>query len=155
MSDSEYEYEEEVTTITGLLTLPGLIPYLTFDMGRTISSNFVDQKARAGCRIVGLEEGRPLLQLGGLTFEGAVDETIGTHLLFEIKEKVHDTKGLLPLLTSMRTEDDAPKQQKYSTEYFCSTETTIRMDTVTIRPRAPEKEKPEELTVDEDEDVLL
>ncbi|KAL7308148.1 hypothetical protein PS15m_012038 [Mucor circinelloides] len=128
MSDSEYEYEEESS-------------YVTFDMGKTITSNFVEQKARAGCRIVGMEEGQPLLQLGGLTFEGTVDETIGTHLLFEIKEKVHDTKGLLPLLTSMRTEDDAPKQQKYSVEYFCSTENTVKMDTVTIRPKAPEKEE--------------
>ncbi|KAK4511845.1 swr complex subunit [Mucor velutinosus] len=140
MSDSEYEYEEESS-------------YVTFDMGRAISSSFVEQKARAGCRIVGMEEGRPLLQLGGLTFEGTVDETIGTHLLFEIKEKVHDTKGLLPLLTSMRTEDDAPKQQKYSAEYFCSTENTIRMDTVTIRPREPVKETPK--LIDEDEEEIM
>lgn len=101
----------------------------------------------------GVEEGRPLLQLGGLTFEGAVDETIGTHLLFEIKEKVHDTKGLLPLLTSMRTDDDAPKQQKYSAEYFCSTENTIRMDTVAIRPKEAEKEGSK--VIDEDEENLM
>lgn len=102
-----------------------------------------------------MEEGRPLLQLGGLTFEGAVDETIGTHLLFEVKEKVHDTKGLLPLLTSMRSENDAPKQQKYTTEYFCSTENTIKMDTVSIRHKKPEKEAPKTALDELEEEVLL
>ncbi|KAI8640501.1 hypothetical protein BD408DRAFT_369832 [Parasitella parasitica] len=134
MSDTEYEYEEETS-------------YVTFDMGTNISSAFVEQKAN-GCRIIGLEEGTPLLQLGGLTFEGKVDETIGTHLLFEIKEKVHDTKGLLPLLTSMRTEDDAPKQQKFSLNYVCSTENIIKMDTVSIKPKVAK-----ETNVMEDEEA--
>ncbi|GAN07873.1 hypothetical protein MAM1_0180c07377 [Mucor ambiguus] len=148
MSDSEYEYEEEVAIIE-LLTLPDLIP--SSSLVTTYLKCIENMSAHHGMQ--GVEEGRPLLQLGGLTFEGAVDETIGTHLLFEIKEKVHNTKGLLPLLTSMRTEDDAPKQQKYSTEYFCSTESTIRMDTVTIRPKEPVKEESE--VVDEDEDIML
>ncbi|CEP11509.1 hypothetical protein [Parasitella parasitica] len=103
-------------------------------------------------RAQGLEEGKPLLQIGGLTFEGNVDETIGTHLLFEIKEKVHDTKGLLPLLTSMRTEDDAPKQQKFSLNYVCSTENIVKMDTVTIKPKTNQETKYVE---DKEADFLL
>lgn len=103
-------------------------------------------------KLKGLEEGQPLLQLGGLTFEGKVDETIGAHLLFEIKEKVHDTKGLLPLLTSMRTEDDAPKQQKYSLDYVCSTENVIKMETVTIKPRVAKEIK---YVKDEEADTLF
>lgn len=81
-----------------------------------------------------------------------MDETIGTHLLFEIKEKVHDTKGLLPLLTSMRTDDDAPKQQKYSLDYVCSTENIIKMETVTIKPKVAKETK---YVMGEEDDILF
>lgn len=92
-----------------------------------------------------------------MTFEGQVNETIGTHLMFEMEERKVETSGLLPLLSSIRGDDStttsendnsetlavtAAKPQKYTLKYDCSTENIIKMDTVNIRPKQePEKEE--------------
>jgi hypothetical protein len=42
-----------------------------------------------------LEEGNVFLQLGTFVFQGVPDETIGTHMLFEINESQRETTGRL------------------------------------------------------------
>ncbi|KAI8051890.1 uncharacterized protein B0P05DRAFT_562262 [Gilbertella persicaria] len=121
---SEDEYEEETS-------------YVVFDMGNTITSDFISKAARTkgGCQLIGLEEGTPYLQLGDLIFEGEIDETIGSHMFFEVQEKKQeDNTGLLPLLTSMRSEGDESKP-KITLNYVDSTETIIKFESVTINPK--------------------
>ncbi|KAI8968898.1 hypothetical protein BDF20DRAFT_838886 [Mycotypha africana] len=123
MSDSEYE--EETT-------------YVVFDIGGTVTKEFVEKVSHkdGGCRIIGLEEGQPYLQLGDAVFEGEIDETVGTHLFFEIEERKADTSGLVPLLSSMRsTAEEGPKQQRYTVKYACQTENIVQLTPVTIKPK--------------------
>ncbi|CAO3615200.1 unnamed protein product [Mucor hiemalis] len=97
--------------------------------------------ATGGCRITGLEEGQPFLQIGDMIFEGEVDETLGTHMIFEIEERKIETTGLLPLLSSIRADNEeaTSKQPKYTLKYACQTENIIKMDTVTLEPKREEK----------------
>lgn len=126
MSDDEYEYEEETS-------------YVLFDVGNSVTDQLVDQVSRnfGGCRIIGLEEGKPFLQLGHHTFEGEIDDTIGTHLLFEIQENKRETAGLLPLLSSMRSESDN-KQPKYTTTYYASSEKIVSCTPVSLKAKNDE-----------------
>jgi hypothetical protein len=84
-----------------------------------------------------LEEGQPYLQIGDITLEGEVDETLGTHLFFEVEERAVETSGLGPLLQSMRTEkdDDDNKQQKYTLKYDCKTDNIIKTESVSLKPK--------------------
>jgi hypothetical protein len=90
-----------------------------------------------------LEEGQPYLQIGDITLEGEVDETLGTHLFFEVEERAVETSGLGPLLQSMRTEKDdddnndtnTPKQQKYTLKYDCKTDNIIKTESVSLKPK--------------------
>ncbi|KAG0738704.1 hypothetical protein G6F57_005097 [Rhizopus arrhizus] len=128
MSDSEYEYEEETN-------------YVLFDIGASVTSQYIEQisQTQGGCRIIGLEEGKPYLQVGHQIFEGEMDDTIGTNLLFEIQESKRETTGLLPLLSSMK--NDGSKQPKYTTNYFCKSEKIVTCTSVTLRAKDDEFEK--------------
>jgi hypothetical protein len=89
-----------------------------------------------------LEEGQPFLQIGDITFEGEVDETLGTHMLFEIEERKVETSGLLPLLSSIRADKEETAQKpKYTLKYDRSIENIIKMDTVILEPK-PKETKP-------------
>ncbi|KAI8354144.1 hypothetical protein EDC96DRAFT_271494 [Choanephora cucurbitarum] len=131
--DYEDEYEEETT-------------YVVFDLGNTVTSDLLEKTAEAGgCRIIGLEEGTPLLQLGNITLEGTIDETIGSHLMFEMKEvQPEDNTGLLPLLSSMRSDEAETKQQKLELKYTCSTETIVHYDAVMLQPKRNPVEQQQE-----------
>ncbi|CAO3687364.1 unnamed protein product [Rhizopus microsporus] len=124
MDNSDYEYEEETN-------------YVLFNVGTTITDEYIDSvsKTQGGCRIIGLQEGKPYLQIGNQFFEGEIDDTIGTHLLFEIQESKRETTGLLPLLSSMRSKDDDKKKQKYNLTFACSTEKMVHFDSVTLEPK--------------------
>ncbi|KAI7907923.1 uncharacterized protein BX663DRAFT_557135 [Cokeromyces recurvatus] len=122
------EYEEEIS-------------YVEFDLHSAISNEYVEAVSHeGGCSIIGLEEGRPYLQIGEFIFQGNVDESIGTHLLFEINEKTEDQTGLLPLLTSMRVED-GQKQQRYTVRYACSTEKLVTFDNVRVKENSSENQE--------------
>ncbi|KAI9273549.1 hypothetical protein EDC94DRAFT_595224 [Helicostylum pulchrum] len=124
MSDSEYE--EETT-------------YVVFDLGKAITPQYIQEmKEKAGgCRVLGLEEGKPYIQIGNMTFEGEVDETIGTHLMFTVEEK----------------------QKKKVLEYKCTTETVVKMDSITLdtkREKRPQiKPEAEEINDDAVLDAIL
>ncbi|KAI8877936.1 hypothetical protein K501DRAFT_288128 [Backusella circina FSU 941] len=128
--DDEYEYIEEVS-------------YVTLDMGAAATPEYIDQVANnpGGCRLIGLEEGKAYLQLGTFVFEGAPDETIGTHMLFEINESQRETTGLLPLLSSMRSEPTDGPKSRYVASYLCSTEKYIQMNPISLEKKSkPENE---------------
>ncbi|KAG2229521.1 hypothetical protein INT48_008410 [Thamnidium elegans] len=118
MSDSEYE--EETT-------------YVVFDMGKAVSTEYIQEmkEKTGGCR--GLEEGKPYIQIGNLTFEGEVDETIGTHLMFTIEEK----------------------QKKQSIEYKCSTETIVKMDSISLETKQKKIPQIKSETVEINDDAVL
>lgn len=103
-----------------------------------------------------MQEGQPFLQIGDITFEGEVDETLGTHLLFEIEERKVETTGLLPLLSSIRAdkEDATQKQQKYTLKYDCSIENVIKMDTVYLEPKVEAPKTVVHETEDDDGSTL-
>lgn len=73
-------------------------------------------------------------------------------MLFEIEERKMETTGLLPLLSSIRAdnEDANSKQPKYTLKYTCQTENIIKMDTVTLEPKRAEK--PTKVNDDANED---
>lgn len=76
-----------------------------------------------------MEEGKPYVQIGDMTFEGEVDETVGTHLMFTVEEK----------------------QKKQVLEYKCSTETTVKMDTITLETKREKRQmKPENGEMNDD-----
>lgn len=83
----------------------------------------------------GLEEGRPYLQLGDITLEGTVDETIGTHLLFEMQDRGLDSTNILSSITPSRA-DTEPKELRKALKYECSTENVITLETVTLTPKS-------------------
>lgn len=74
-----------------------------------------------------------------MTFEGEVDETIGSHLMFEIGEKQIET-GHFTQLGSI------PNQKKSILKYECSTETIIKMDMISVEPK-------KERTVEQNEEI--
>ncbi|KAI8372112.1 hypothetical protein BD560DRAFT_395195 [Blakeslea trispora] len=122
--DYEDEYEEETT-------------YVVFDLGNSVTTDYLEKTTEAGgCRITGIEEGTPILQVGNITMEGTIDETIGSHLIFEMKEaQPEDNTGLLPLLSSMRSDEAEPKQQKLELELVCSTESIVNYETIMMKPK--------------------
>lgn len=67
-----------------------------------------------------------------MTFEGEVDETVGTHLLFTVEEK----------------------QKKQVLEYMCSTETTVKMDTIALETKREKRQMKIE-TDETNEDEIL
>jgi hypothetical protein len=106
-----------------------------------------------------------------MTFEGEVDETLGTHLMFEIEERKVETTGLLPLLSSIRGGNNdegensssnnnyeggalSSKPQKYTLKYDCSTENIIKMDTVNIKPKEQPEPQQEEQNQKDDGSTL-
>jgi hypothetical protein len=109
-----------------------------------------------------LEEGEPYLQIGDVIYKGEIDETLGTQMLFEIEERKTATAGLLPLLASMRSENDEGPKQRYTVKYACATENVITLDAVTLRRKdneltaCQEKEakKKEESNSEEEDDKL-
>ncbi|KAI9256253.1 hypothetical protein BY458DRAFT_519509 [Sporodiniella umbellata] len=129
MNEDDYYYEEESN-------------YVLFDLGTDATETLVEQAIQkdGGCRIIGLEEGQPFLQVGHQIYEGEIDDTIGTHLLFEIQENKRETEGLLPLLSSMRAENET-KQSKYITSYFASTEKVVNCSAITLKHKEDEFEK--------------
>ncbi|KAG2212721.1 hypothetical protein INT47_000698, partial [Mucor saturninus] len=126
MSDSEYE--EETT-------------YVVFDLGSIAPSEFIDEVSikNGGCRIIGLEEGKPYLQLGELTLEGTVDETIGTHLMFEMQDK--DPSKIPPSLAAVNPNKSEPKETKKTLVYQCSTENVVTLETITLTPKVAQQPK--------------
>lgn len=95
--------------------------------------------------------------MGELIFEGKVDESIGTHLFFEIEERKAEP-GLLSLLTSIRSDgEEANKPQRYTTTFKFSTDTIVMMEPVTLQAKVKaegqqkEVQKKEEEMIDSDD----
>ncbi|KAI8364761.1 uncharacterized protein BYT42DRAFT_168700 [Radiomyces spectabilis] len=102
---TEDEYEEETV-------------YLELDLGSSISAETVEAAVQSGepCALIGIDSDTPYFQLGPYIFAGDFDETVGTHLLFEITEKQRDATGFLPLLSSMRSENtETTKTTRFTT----------------------------------------
>lgn len=97
--------------------------------------------------------------MGELIFQGQVDETIGSHLYFEIEERKSETTGLLPLLTSIRSDtEEASKPQRYTATYKFSTETLVTMEPVTLLKKNKEQQQivvPQKVESDDDEPMIL
>ncbi|KAI9474149.1 MAG: hypothetical protein EXX96DRAFT_580761 [Benjaminiella poitrasii] len=138
----EEEYEEESH-------------YVEFDFGTAVSNEHIETISKeGGCAIIGLEEGKPYLQLGEMMFRGEIDDSLGTHLLFEINEKQQDRSGLVPLLTSMR-DDDEQKQQRYTVKYALSTESVIPLESMKLRRKKTQQKAEEKEVEDENGEVYL
>ncbi|KAF7723637.1 hypothetical protein EC973_001779 [Apophysomyces ossiformis] len=115
------EYEEESA-------------YVIFDLGTEISMDAVNRIVRAngGIAITGIETPKPVMQLGSQFFQGTLDEYVGDPLLFELDEKKSETLGLLPMLTSMRAEDDAARQPRLTTTYSRTVNKIIKFEKVEL-----------------------
>ncbi|KAG0175121.1 hypothetical protein DFQ28_005032 [Apophysomyces sp. BC1034] len=120
------EYEEEST-------------YVVFDLGTEIAGDALERltQANGGVAISGIDTTKPIMQLGAQYFEGTLDEYIGDPLLFEINERKTETSGLLPLLTSMREEEDAPRQPRLETNYKRMVNKVFKFEKVEIHKRTP------------------
>ncbi|KAI8980292.1 hypothetical protein BDB01DRAFT_797254, partial [Pilobolus umbonatus] len=82
MYNDDDEYEEETQ-------------YITLDFGTSVTADYIQatQETNGGIQLVGLESGEVIVQAGGLTFAGNVDETVNTHMLFEVQHPEKDTTG--------------------------------------------------------------
>lgn len=65
--------------------------------------------------------------------EGTIDETIGTHLMFEMQDK-DQPKNVPPM--PITPNKITPKEGKKTLVYECSTENIITMETVTLLPKS-------------------
>jgi hypothetical protein len=59
-------------------------------------------------------------------------------MIFEIEERKTATTGLLPLLTSMRSDSDEGPKQRYTVKYACATENVVTLDAVTLKRKVDE-----------------
>ena len=67
-------------------------------------------------------------------------------MLFQLEERKVETEGLLPLLSSIRYDNESSAQkQKYDLKYDRSIENIVRMDTITLE----KKEKVEDTKMEE------
>ncbi|KAI7870973.1 hypothetical protein BDF14DRAFT_1766996 [Spinellus fusiger] len=77
------------------------------DLGSEISVDSMKRMAETnGTFITGLGEDKIYLQIGPYFYVGDLDETVGETMLFEAKEHNADSSGLMPLLKSMRSNDE-------------------------------------------------
>lgn len=68
-------------------------------------------KCGASCRILGLDSGKPILQLGSYVFAGEYKDTLGTALFFE----------------------EDPEGQKL--KYMCKSNRTLTMQRAVLKPK--------------------
>ena len=71
-NNNDSEYEEESS-------------YVVLDLGSAIGIERIPYVKHF--HLIGMEENRPVLQLGNFVFQGQVDETVGTDLIFHGADK--------------------------------------------------------------------
>ncbi|KAI8138929.1 hypothetical protein BJV82DRAFT_628444 [Fennellomyces sp. T-0311] len=133
MNDSDDEYEEETV-------------HLVVDLGVDISPETLERLARENAEMLylGTEAGEQYIQLGETTFRGQLDETVCTNLLFEVHEQKRGGAGLLPLLASMRTDEDdidvEPHRQRPSeVSFYTATDHVALSERVTLLEKKESK----------------
>ncbi|KAL0089756.1 hypothetical protein J3Q64DRAFT_1410959 [Phycomyces blakesleeanus] len=90
-------------------------------------------KANGGARITDLEADTVYFQAGPYFFVGALDETVGETMVFEVEESKFENTGLFPLLNSMKyNNEENQKLAHIKTTFKCKTTRVLMMDRIEI-----------------------
>jgi len=116
MSGSESEYEEEETLVM-------------VDLHGVIDSEIFTQDSFNKFKILGVDTERPILQVENFVFTGEYDQTIGTAVIFEEKDK--KVKKIDPVFC---------KKPPRMLKYVCKTNKMLNMKRVFVSEKAKEGE---------------
>ncbi|KAI8089125.1 uncharacterized protein BX664DRAFT_332246 [Halteromyces radiatus] len=119
---------------------------LSADMTEEAILNLAEE--HGGIAMTDLMQSPIYCQLGHHTFRGQLDDPVGSFLLFEMEEKQRtEASGLIPMLSSMRTERNQGRSTKWTAKYRFQVNKVMKTEQVALTDKHQVEDNQDEPTV--------